>query len=497
MTWNNPVIPGFYPDPSICRVGQDYFLVTSTFEYFPGVPVFHSKDLINWRQVGHCLSRPSQLPLKGAASSQGIYAPTIRHHNGRFYMVTTNCTHGGNFFVHTDDPFGQWSEPVRVDQKGIDPSLLFDDDGKVYLTTNRNQQSQIDIATGRLLIPVTRTWEGIGQGDMEAPHLYKINGLYYLMVAEGGTGLGHMVTIARSKSPWGPFESCPHNPILHNPATGHDILATGHADLVEAHDGSWWMVFLGIRIYPGKFPRFHCLGRETFLAPVIWDKDGWPVVNQNQVIQPVMEAPTLPLHPWPAEPSRDDFDSADFRLCWNWLRNPVVDNYSLTSRPGWLTLKGSAVTLDNLDSPTFLGRRQQHKKFTASALLDFKPVADNEEAGLAAYMNEVGHYEMALTLRKGQRTLIVRKRIADLVSVVASVSVSDTGPVELHIVADEEFYRFCYGPDKMELAKGYCRYISTEVAGGFTGVYIAMYSSGTTKPCAMPACFDYFDYTPA
>jgi xylan 1,4-beta-xylosidase len=495
MTWTNPIVPGFYPDPSVCRVGNDYFLVTSTFEYFPGVPVFHSRDLVNWRQVGHCLSRPSQLPLKGARSSQGIYAPTIRHHDGRFYMVTTNVTQRGNFFVHTDDPFGQWSEPIWVDQKGIDPSLLFDDDGKVYLTTNRNLQSEIDIATGKLLTPATKTWEGTGQGDMEAPHLYKINGWYYLMVAEGGTGLGHMVTIARSRSPWGPFEACPRNPVLHNPATGCEIRATGHADLFEAHDGSWWMVFLGIRIYPGKFPRFHCLGRETYLAPVTWDKDGWPIVNSNGVIQPVMESPTLPLHPWPQEPSRDDFDSRDFRLCWNWLRNPVLDDYSLAVHPGWLTLKGSAITLDNLDSPTFVGRRQQHKKFTVSTTLDFAPSAANEEAGLTTYMNEMGHYEMALTLREGRRTLIVRKRIADLVSEVAAVAISE-GPIELHIIADEESYRFCYGPAKTELARGFCRYISTEVAGGFTGVYLAMYASGNGKPCSAPARFDYFDYVP-
>jgi len=398
--------------------------------------------------------------------------------------------------VHTDDPFGSWSQPVWVEQKGIDPSLLFDDDGKVYLTTNRNQQSEIDIATGRLLTPVTKTWEGTGQGDMEAPHLYKINGWYYLMVAEGGTGLGHMVTIARSRSPWGPFEPCPHNPILHNPATGCEIRATGHADLVEAHDGSWWMVFLGIRIYPGKFPRFHCLGRETFLAPVTWDKDGWPIVNGGRVIQPVMDAPTLPLSPWPAESTRDDFDSPDFRLYWNWLRNPVTDNYSLTDLPGWLTMKGSPVTLDDPDSPTFIGRRQRHKHFTATTLLDFSPAAPNEEAGISAYMNEMGHYDLVLTQRNGHRALVVRKRIADAVTEAVVENIERPGPVELHIAADEEFYRFSCGPARRELARGFCRYISTEVAGGFTGVYLGMYASGNGAPCTAAAHFDYVDYQP-
>ena len=204
--FRNPIIPGFYPDPSVCRVGEDYYLVTSTFEFFPGVPVFHSRDLVHWEQIGHALTRTSQLPLREAPPSGGIYAPTIRYHEGVFYMVTTNVSYGGNFYVTATDPAGPWSDPIYVDQAGIDPSLLFDDDGKVYFLSNGNgcmSICEIDIATGKKLAPTRPSWKGTGGRYPEAPHLYKINGLYYLMIAEVGTEYGHMETIARSASPYG------------------------------------------------------------------------------------------------------------------------------------------------------------------------------------------------------------------------------------------------------------------------------------------------------
>src|SRR5581483_5212110 len=254
----NPIIPGFHPDPSICRVGDDYFLVTSSFEYFPGVPIFHSRDMGHWRQIGHCLTRPSQLPLPGVQASRGIFAPTIRHHDGVFYMVTTNVTSGGNFVVHTRDPFGAWSEPIWLGQGGIDPSLFFDADGRVYLTSTYTsgpvpdeidpatfswgvQQSEIDIASGRRLTEPRPIWGGTGGKYPEAPHLYRIGGAYYLMIAEGGTEYGHMVTIARGASPWGPWEPCPHNPIVSHRSLQSPIQGLGHADLVEAADRSWWL----------------------------------------------------------------------------------------------------------------------------------------------------------------------------------------------------------------------------------------------------------------
>lgn len=269
MTYRNPVIPGFHPDPSVCRVGDDYYLVTSSFEYFPGVPLFHSKDLVHWRQIGHCLTRVSQLDLSEARSSAGIYAPTIRFRDGTFYMTTTNVSGRGNFIVTTDDPHGEWSDGVAVDHPGIDPDLFFDEDGIVYYTTSYNQgiyQSRIDAKTGQRFSDPRLIWSGTGGQYPESPHIYRIGDWYYLFIAEGGTEYGHMETVARSKRPEGPYESCPDNPILSHRSIQSPIQATGHADLVQTPDGDWWAVFLGIR--PVGYPFRHHLGRETFLAPV-------------------------------------------------------------------------------------------------------------------------------------------------------------------------------------------------------------------------------------
>jgi xylan 1,4-beta-xylosidase len=497
MKYNNPVIPGFYPDPSVCRVGEDYYLVTSSFEYFPGVPVFHSRDLVHWRQIGYCLTRKSQLPLEGARTSGGIYAPTIRYHDGTFYMVTTNVTGGGHFYVHTQDPYGEWSKPIWVEGAEIDPSLFFDDDGKVYFTHKARGgivQSEIDIQAGKELTEKKLVWSGTGGKHPEGPHLYKINSRYYLMLAEGGTEYGHMVTIARSATPWGPFESCPHNPILTHRSTDNPIQATGHGDLIQAHDGSWWMVFLGIR--PHGYPPCHHLGRETFLAPVSWTDDGWPVVGQNGTVSLEMEAQTLPLHPWDEKDARDDFDEPNLHLCWNFLRNPHPEDWSLADRPGWLRLRGSPVSLDDIASPAWVGRRQRHFACRATTLLDFDPRRDGEEAGLTVRMNEHHHYEIAVTRLENNRFIIVRRRIGSLPAIVAREKI-DAGPVTLEIKADRDTYTLSYALGEQgsrTLAQGETRYLSTEVAGGFTGVYFAMYATGNDQASTTPAFFDWFEY---
>ena len=272
-TYANPVIPGTTPDPSAVRVGDDYYLVTSSFEYFPGVPLYHSRDLVHWRQLGHVLSRDAQLPLRGIPSSQGIYAPTIRHHDGTYYVVTTNMQGGGSFYVKATAPTGPWSDPifVREGEFTMDPSLFFDDDGKVYYTRHGGgreggiYQAEIDVATGVLRAPARLVWKGTGDIWPEGPHLYKVDGTYYLMISEGGTSYEHMVTVARAKSPWGPFEPAPRNPILtHRFLPEHPLQATGHADLLQTPEGRFWLVLLGIR---PSTPRRHHLGRET-LSPV-------------------------------------------------------------------------------------------------------------------------------------------------------------------------------------------------------------------------------------
>ncbi len=499
MRYHNPVIPGFYPDPSICRVGQDYYLVTSSFEYFPGVPIFHSRDLVHWRQIGYCLTRDSQPPLHKVPSSAGIYAPTLRYHDGWFYMVTTNVQGGGHFYVKAQDPAGPWSEPIWIEGPWFDPDLFFDDDGRVYFSRmNMGQgiyQREIDLMTGQLIGPERIIWPGFEDPYCEAPHIYKIGGWYYLLVAECGTHRSHAIAVARAKSPTGPFEGCPHNPLLtHRCRIGNPIEHTGHGDLIQAHDGSWWIVFLAVQT---RERRFH-LGRETFLAPVTWNADGWPVINGGRPIELEMDAPLLPPWPQPAPVVRDDFEDGTLGLQWNFRRNPVPGSWSLTEHPGWLRLWGMATDLDGVSPLTFIGRRQQHFTCCVRTRIAFDPASPREEAGLTVLMNEGHHYELAITRREGRRVVCVRRRIGDLVADVAVAPLGE-GPVVLAIDADPEVYTFRFGPDVERLtplASAQVRYLTTPVAGGFTGVYFGMYATGHGAPCHAPADFDWFDYEP-
>lgn len=502
MRFNNPILSGFYPDPSICRVddgsasGADYYLVTSTFEYFPGVPLFHSRDLVHWQQIGHCLTRESQLPLQGTGSSGGIFAPTIRHHAGRFYMVTTHIQKG-NFYVWADDPAGPWSEAVWVDQGGIDPSLFFDTDGTVYFTSTGEgdiRLSTVDIATGQRTSETVSIWAGTGGRYIEAPHLYRVGDYYYLIVAEGGTEYGHMETIARSNSPWGPFASSPRNPILsHRDRGSHPIQATGHADFVQIPDGSWWAVFLAVRPQPVYPPCYH-LGRETFLSPVSWSEDGWPVIGNDGYVELEMEGPVLPKHPWPPAPERDHFQGDTLGLEWNFRGNPVPHSFTLEGEG--LELRGTGTTLDAPAGAAWVGRRQTLMNCRASTLLDFTPVYEAEEAGLTVLMNEQHHYEIFVRQGDAGREVAVRRRIGDLSAVVAAEPIGE-GAVELSISADVARYRFGYrvGEGAVRwLAEGSTRYLATEVAGGFTGVYLGLYALGASVTESTPARFHWFEY---
>ncbi|GGC03180.1 glycoside hydrolase family 43 protein [Pseudoduganella buxea] len=498
-TYRNPVLPGFHPDPSICKVGQDFYLATSSFEYFPGVPIFHSRDLVNWRQVGHALTRPSQLPLAGQRSSRGIYAPTLRCNAGGFYLVTTNIDNGGNFYVHAKDPAGEWSEPVWLKEPApwMDPSLLFDDDGQVYYTRHDGGerggivQARLDVKAGKLLDAPRRIWNGTGGVWPEGPHLYKVDGMYYLMVAEGGTSYEHMITVARAKTPWGPFESNPGNPVLsHRDRPDLPLQATGHGDLVQLDNGNWWMVLLGIRPQGG---RHHHLGRETLLAPVTW-RDGWPQVNGGKPLALAMSGAGLPRsQPWPAAPTRTDFDGNKLGLEWTHLRAPIPHLLSLAERRGMLRLKGSDDTLDDVAAPAFVARRQQHFNLRAAALLDFTPAAPGQTAGLVLRMNEANHYQLRVAGAPQRRVELVT-RVKGVTTTVATAPLP-RGPVELQIRAWPDRYEFGWRSGKgtmRTLGSAPTAALSSESAGGFTGVFVGMTASG--KGAMPPADFDWFDY---
>lgn len=493
LTYENPIIPGFYPDPSVCRVGEDYYLVNSSFEFFPGVPLWHSRDLLHWEQIGHVLTRDSQLPLENCRTSGGIYAPTIRWRDGRFYMITTNVSNGGNFFVWTDDIRGEWSEPVYIDQGGIDPSLFWDDDGTVYYTGTHSDESgrpgigmfPVDLETGKRLGETKIIWYGTGGKCPEGPHLYKINGWYYLMIAEGGTEYGHMETIARSRSVWGPYESCPHNPIVthRNVQREVEFHAVGHADLVEAPDGKWWMVCHAIR--PSIF-MLHHTGRETMLLPVEWDENGWPVVNGNRYITAEMQVEGEGCVRVPRS-WRDDFTDRVPAPRWAYLRNPDRSRYAFGDG---LTLRGSEATLDDIGAPTFLGVRQQQFALRYETRMQLSSERASA-AGLTIFHTNEHHYELLAHPAENGLSVQLRRRVVDMQTLSEPVFFENTDTLVLRIEAERTKYTFLAGPDAAHLqviGTGSTQLLSTECMNcTFTGCFAGMFAEGNCT-----AHFDYF-----
>ena len=501
--FSNPIIPGFHPDPSICLVGQNYYLVNSSFEYFPGIPVFQSRDLIHWKQIGNCLTRQTQALLENTGSSKGIAAATIRYHDNRFYVITTDAGKFRNFYVSAADPAGAWSDPIFVQSFGYDPSLFFDDDGNVYYTSQEGYGSQshviqyrIDIQTGRLLGDKKIIWQGSGGGLTEGPHLYKINNTYYLFAAEGGTGNGHREVVAGSYYPFGPFTSCPDNPVLSNRNTNDPVQCTGHADLFQDQAGNWWVVFLAVRQMDAGYS---VLGRETFLSPVLW-KQGWPVVGDRGMAHLSMNGPLPESYEWPVEPSRYNFDSGALGPEWCSIRNPVAGSISLTERPGWLRLHGNGSNLSDFASPAFAGRRQQHFTMQSTVHLAFNPINDGEEAGLAVRQNEGAHYEIALTRAHGKNSIIVRLQTGNKSSIIQGPDC--TAPdFFLRITSSGQSYGFFFATDTaswLQIATAAARPLSPEYCGTvcYTGAVIGAYATGNGASCVTPADFDWFDYVP-
>jgi alpha-N-arabinofuranosidase len=498
-TFQNPIITGMNPDPSICRAGDDYYLVTSTFEYFPGLPIYQSKDLVHWKLIGYALSRADTNPLMGCDSSSGQYAAAIRYHDGTFYVSGTNYGGKGTqgvFYVTAADPAGPWSRPHWLGYWYVDPSLLFIDDTVYYLSPDNKGSfllGILDLKTDKMNEPLKKIAEGLGGSSPEGPHLYKVNDYYYLMSAEGGTGYQHREVIQRSKSPWGPYEASPNNPVAsHMSAPDNPFQAIGHADMIETPNG-WWLVCLGIRPKGGHYQH---LGRETFLVPVTWSEDGWPKIGTDGIVKEEYPAPNLPQHIWEKEPIRDNFDSPSLRLPWNFLRNPHAEDWSLTTRPGFLRLNGSKISLKEKDSPAFICRRQTAFNIAVSTKIDFTPTAPNEEAGLVIRGNDKNHYDFLITLSEGKRVVMFREYLQDKVITTKYKEIPD-GDVILRINATELEYQFSAqleGKTPEAVATAFTKNLSTEVIGGFTGVFIGMYASGNGENNQNPADFDWFDF---
>ena len=509
-TFKNPILPGFHPDPSICRVENDYYMVTSSFEWFPGLPIFHSKDLVNWEQIGHVLDRPSQLQMKdGLKASNGLWAPTIRYHQGTYYVICTATGCGGNFFVTADSPEGPYSEPIFIkDAPGIDPSLFFDDNGKAYVVHNDAPAKANERYSGHRVIKI---WDYDVENDkvvpgtdriivnggvnieekpiwIEAPHIYKKDGRYYLMCAEGGTGGWHSEVIFVSDHPKGPYLPANNNPILtqrYFPANRADKVDwAGHADLVEGPDGKYYGVFLGIR--PNEKNRVNT-GRETFILPVDWSG-----------IFPVFENGLIPMKPTLKMPSgvenqtgkngylpsgnfvfKDDFSDKTLDFRWIGLRGPREDFVDMTDKG--LRIIPFTSNINEVKPTSTLFYRQQHNQFTAAATMEYKPKNEKDFAGITCYQNERYHYVFGITKKGKDYYLMLQRTEKGQASVLGEMKIETEKPVTLQVTANGDGYRFNYSIDgKSFLNLGGTvsgDILSTNEAGGFTGAMIGLYAT--------------------
>lgn len=501
--FRNPILAGYYPDPSVTRVGDRYYLVNSTFAHWPGIAIHESTDLVHWTLIGHALSDPQRVDFDGLDISRGVFAPSIHHHDGTWYIINTLVDAGGNFFVTAPSPRGPWSDPVWLKEiDGIDPSFFFDDDGKAYILNNGAPEGaplyeghraiwiqEFDRASRKVIGPrkvIVNGGVDLAKKPIwiEGPHLYRIKDWYYLMCAEGGTGPGHSEVILRGKSPWGPFE--PNTtPILTqrdlDPDRQHPITNAGHADLVQMKDGSWWAVFLASRPYQGDL--YHT-GRETFLLPVGW-KAGWPVI-----LEPGKPIPYSLKGPRAMKPDaqrdadllagnftrRDDFDMAEPGHEWLQIYAPKQTWYEL--RNGTLQVSPLPVNLGDRRNAAFYARRQSHQRFAASTEFT-PPKTAGTAAGLAAYQNDK-HWYFFGTRRQGDKLeLFLERQAGDGMQVVQQQQID--APESLRLLINGSFgnYSFFYDAgDGWQALKDFdnATFLSTEIAGGFVGTVLGPFA---------------------
>lgn len=506
----NPVLPGYHPDPSITRAGDDFYLVNSSFGHWPGLPIFHSTDLVHWQQIGHALTRSDQLDFEGIdVGNDGIYAPTLRYHEGVFYLITTAVRAGGNFLMTAKNPAGPWSDPVFLPEiNGIDPDIFFDDDGKTYIAHNGGPEGEplysghraiwlweYDLANKRVVAESGRIIVDGGVDIskkpiwIEGPHIYKVGDWYYLTCAEGGTGPGHSQVIFRTKSVTEPFVPYENNPILSQRDLPRDrpfpISNAGHADFIQTKTGEWWAVFLGSRIYDGEYTN---LGRETYLLPVKWQNE-WPVIlTANTAIPYVLEKPKglTDSTQIKAESGnftwRDDFASKDFALTWKALRGPWSSWSSIDSQQGLLNVKAKSDTLLSKKVPAFLARPQQHQNFSVSTKLKI-PQQSGISGGLAALQNSRFHYYWGVRRQENSKAveLFLEKTEAGNTKLVSSSLVPVSGDwLILELAGNNGELHFYYqtdGSQSKTLVKGQdARILSTQKAGGFVGTYLGLHA---------------------
>ncbi|MDE5419558.1 glycoside hydrolase family 43 protein [Labilibaculum sp. DW002] len=517
-TFKNPILSGFYPDPSICRVGDTYYMVNSSFEWYPGLPIHRSKDLVNWEKIGHGLHRPDQIVYQdGLKNSNGIFAPSIRYYKGTFYIITTMVGQKGNFIITAKNPSGPWSDPMWIkDAPGIDPSLFWDDDGRCYYTgagvidgtqkdwpgKNGVWMQEIDPDKGILIGDKKQLTYGHASNARwaEGPHLFKIDGEYILLIGEGGTSEFHAVTIFNSKNLWGPYVPNHANPIMTHRHLGYTypIIQTGHADLVQTQNGEWWSVMLAKRPIDG----YSILARETFLAKIeVTRQESGVTLIYNPgkgLLQTEQKRPDLTWTPVPELNSKDNFDSETISLEWNCLRTPQIKWYRQAK--GKMEIDLRPQTISEWKNPSFLAKRVKHHDYEVSTKMHFSSKKENEQAGLVLYRKSSTHYQL---LRIKNEMVLLKTTAKEVNAEKGMLEEIARMPfkgkeVHLKLVSKGLKASFYFGSSEADLLQiGEAQDLShfgDEIAWGFNGTYIGMYATSLGEKSKNKAYFDWFEY---
>lgn len=531
QTFKNPILAGGYPDPSICRVGDEFFMVNSSFEYFPALPIHKSKDLVNWELVGHGLNRleqvSGQINLIDVQSNGGIHAPTIRFHNGKYYIMTTNVYYdeikqratATNFIITSSNPEGPWSNPIVIrGAPGIDPDIFFDDDGRVWYAGNHQPSDpsfsgeteiwmqELNPKNFQLIGQRFFVWRGACGGVWaEGPHIYKKDGNYYLLIAEGGTSFNHSIMVAVSDKITGPYTTNERNPIFSSRHLSYDnwVHSTGHGDLVELEDGRWYIVMLGVR---GNLKRKSNMGRETFIAPVSWEREPydwkerkivWPVIAPQfgRILKnnPVIFSETIQNKEFFFV---DDFNKNNLGLAWNHRRVPMQNMFDLVSNPGFLRVYTNPNKLQERKRANFIGIKQTESDFSFETKMTFSPSYDSDESGIAIVQKDNNF--LSLTIKKFNEDILLELKLMNNVETSIASKIIDyksTLPIQLKVESYQNNYRFYYAlknDDFQLFAETPADHL---LSYGYTGAHIGLYTTSNGQISTGYADFDQVEYT--
>lgn len=506
--YNNPVQRGFFPDPSVIRVGDDYYMVNSSFQYFPAIPISHSKDMIHWKVIGHAITNTEDLPLEDINDSHGIWAPDISYVDGTFYIFATFRLNGDGkrdnnilrrqLVVTSKTPEGPYSKPTWLEADDIDPSHFVDDDGKHYMVIAKAATVyEISEDCSRVLSGPKVAWEGTGERCPEGPHIMKKDGWYYAIVAEGGTGYGHGINIARSKNIYGPYESCPYNPVLRQKDPSAPIQRAGHGKLVQTQNGDWWMYYLLGRPNEGKYTT---IGRESGLDPVTWTEDGWFIVNDGKGPSTSQRKPELPESICERN-LEDDFNETTLNLDWEFVRLPDNGSWSLTERPGYFRIWTRDGQLFEKRAKNTLLRREQELSYSAETKLEFSPTRNGEQAGLTCYYSTATYARFSLCYEEGRKLqLVINRNHGE--ELIAEIDNMKNIPIYLKVMVEKLTRTFYYSYDGISWntvgVLENCIYLCDEGVPDdpkrHTGTLVGIYANNGGCGSRIAADFDYFKY---